>query len=387
MAFKIVGQLKDSIAGILTGTNLNNVTNLNGAIERAVRVMAQEVDVPESSDRQSLMLYNGVYDYPAPLSIFGGAINDLRPQGMGRTPLDVVYKNDITMFDTTKAFLPNGYQTTFEFRKGVGIMRVAQVKAQIKAEIDTMTDTTGWTASGDASGLTTDQTVYWKAPASLRFNLAASGSQGLLTKTLTSTDLSSYIGTGVIFLAIYTPNATALTSIAVRLGSDASNYIEITETEGFLGAWTANNWLLVALDTSVGTTTGVPDYTKVTYTRVAINYDGTAMPNFRVGDLFISLPSPHELLFQTASIFKVGETLSNTITDDNDEIILNDAAYTLLEYEGAQQVCFQMGGDLSSGSLATIKSILHGAGNDLGLYARYRADNPSQEVRLTGAWY
>lgn len=382
-----VGNLKDSVAGLLSGTDLDNVTNLEGAITRAVRTVIQQADVPDVMETQSLTLYDCVYNYPAPSNIFGGALVDIRPQTAVRDFTDYVYKKYITEFDRKKHMLPNGYSVAFEYSKGTGIMRVASPKPTPAVVLDQCTDTTGWTAGGDASGLAKDKTVYYDDPASLRFNLAASGGNGYIEKTITTQDLTEYEGVGVVFVACRIPSATAITSIGVRLGSSSANYFDVSDTAGFLGAWKTGEWTIIALDLSTASETGTVDIDDVDYVRVYVNYDGTALTNFYVGSVWVSLPSPHEVVYYSSAVFLSDGTLSKTITNDNDEIVFNDAAYTLLEYETALQVLLQNGGSITEGLGQTYHSKLHGSGNDLGLYSLYRADNPSQEVRTVGNWY
>lgn len=383
MAQKSVATLKDSVAGLLQGTNLNNVTALDKTIERAARVMAQHVDAPESSGRTNYMLYDGVFDYPAPDTIFGGALNDLRPQGVSRNPQDVVYKQPIELFDRTKHLLPNGYQVTFEHDKGTPIMRVAQNKARASIVIDSM-DTADWTAGGTASTPVEDETVYYEVPASLRFTLTGAGN-GYIEKTLTnSIDLTDYQGVGVQFLAIRTPSVTNLTSIELRLGSSNANYYAVTETDGFLGAWQVDDFLLVAFDLAGATTTGTPDIENIDYIRVTFAHTAT-ITNMRAGSLFIALPSPHELLFQSAAIFNEDGTLSNTIADDDTLIILRDAAYTLFENFVALEIAQSQGGTKASNVVDRFIDKLFN--KDRGLVMMYRADNPSEEIRTVGNYY
>ncbi len=328
-----VGQLKDSVSGLLQGITLDNVTNLDKALERAVRVLSHKVDIPEASAVQPITLYSGVIDYAAPTDIFGGAVNDFRPQGMSRSHLDYVYRQNIALFDRTKALIPNGYALTFEYDKGTPIVRITSPKPTPRAILDSMVNTTGWTAAGSASGLTDDQTVFYTSPASLRFTLTGSDT-GTLTKTINSLGLESYEDVCVGFLAIRTPSVDDLTNISLKVGSDSSNYDEVTETEGFLGAWVVDEWLLVAFDFSGSTPTGTPDWTDITYVQVSIAHTATIV-NFYVGGLWLSLPTPSELLYKTPAIFKASGSLSKTITDDDDEIILNDSAYVLYEYQCA----------------------------------------------------
>lgn len=384
MALKTVGALKDSLSGLLQGVNLDNITNLNGAIERAAKTIVLQADLPEATGRQAVTLYNGVYDYLSPTSIFGGYFIDLRPQGITRSNWNYSYKKPIEQFDRTKLLLNNGTHVTFENNMGVPIMRVVENVSRAKATLDSMTDTTGWTAT-TATSLAEDVAIYYQNPASLRFNLPALGSQGYIEKAISKIDMTDYESVGVIFLAVYLPSATAITSVGVRIGSDSSNYFTATNTAGILGAWKANEWTLIALDLASATETGTVDIQNVDYARVFVNYDGTALTNVRIGAFFISMPAPFELIYGTASIFKVSNTLSDTITDDNDELVLNDASYVLFEYECALTIAVQSGGTLASGLVQMYQKILYDP--NTGLYARYRANNPSQQVREVGNWY
>lgn len=376
-----VGQLKDSVSGLLSGMNLEqDVANLYKAFERAARVLITKADVPEATTKGAVTLYSGVTDYTAPSLIFGGSLIDFRPQGDSRSPIDYVYRKPVELFDRTKHLIPNGYAITFEHNKGTPILRVASPKPFAKTVLDTMNSTTGWTAAGSASSLLADETVYYNSPGSLRFTLTGS-STGTLTKAINSIDISSYEDVCVGFLAIRTPSITNLTSIALRVGSSDSAYDEVTATTGFLGAWVVDEWLLVAFDFSASTSTGTPDWNAIDYVQVRVAHTG-AITNFRVGGLWLSLPSPHEIHYQTAAIFLNDGALSKTITDDNDEIILNDSAYVLYEHECAVVIAEQS----SSGELDGVAS---GYKNKLKneLYPSYISDNPSGEIRQAGSYY
>lgn len=380
-----VAQLKYSASGILTGLNLNNVADLNGKVERAARTLVQKADIVEATGRQVVNVYDHVFDYLAPTTIFGGCVYDFRPQGISRTVNDYVYKEYISDFDRTKLFLPNGVGLTFEYNKGIGLMRVVSASSTERALLDPMSNTTGWTAAGSASGLTQDTIDYYEDPASLRFTLTGA-STGTLTKTISAGDLSSYSGVGVIFLAIKIPSsassASLLSSVSVKIGSSASAYTTVTSTTGYLGAWTVGEWLLVALDLATGSATGSPSYTSITYLQVSLTTTGT-ITNFRVGGVWASLANPYTLIFGSSAIFMAsGANPALTVTSDEDQILLNDAAYTLLQWEFAKELAIGQGGGLASGQIQMIQERL-----DKELYPQYRADNPSQEIRVIGSYY
>ena len=49
-----IAQLRDSVQGLLTGINLNNVVNLNICFERAARILVAKVPCPRFAQRPSL---------------------------------------------------------------------------------------------------------------------------------------------------------------------------------------------------------------------------------------------------------------------------------------------------------------------------------------------
>ncbi len=397
MALKTVADLKNSVAGLLSGIDLTNVDDLNGALERAASTMIQKADVPEASGIQNIILYSGVTDYLCDERIFGTAINDIRPQGISRNPNDFVLKLDQLDFDRTKNFwYPSGTQSTFQYQNGIPIIRIVAPFTTQQVRIDPMNSTTGWTASGTATNLMQDTTSFYQAPASLRFALATG--TGILTKTLTSPiSMSSYEDVGVAFLAIEIPpgaTATDLTSVSLKLGSDSGNYNSVSSTQGFLGAWVSGQFLLVAFDFSAASETGTPNWSAIQYIQVSL-LAGNTFVNFRVGDLFISLPSQAQILYQSAAIYlAVGSSqTTTTITDNTDTITLSDPAYNIYQFESAQAVLQNTGAGASDATTAKINQILHGvrARNgvmiEAGLYDLYRGDNPSQELRTVGTYY
>lgn len=394
MALHTVSQLKDSTAGILSGVDLNNVDDLFGCFERAASTLVQKADIPEASGIQNITLYSGVYDYSCSANVFGTAITDIRPQGISREPNNFAYKISQSDFDRQKQFgYPSGTISTFQYTNGVPTIRINAPFPKQKATIDTMSETTDWTAAGSASGLTRDPIDYYQSPASLRFTLTGS-STGTLTKILNSSlDLSDYEDVGVAFLAIEIPSgstASNLTSIQLKLGSDSTNYNNVTDTDGFLGAWTAGQWLLVAFDFSGASQTGTPDWNAIDYVQVSLAHTGT-FTNFRVGGLWMSYPTPAQILYQSAAIFvpSGSTTAATTITAVTDTITLTESAYNIYLQECALAVLQNTGASASDTTTIRINRLLNGDKDtgEIGLYARYRGDNPSEELRNFGSWY
>lgn len=380
-----VGELKDSLGSLLVGVTLDNVTDLNGSLERSARAMAQYIKVPEASGKSNYMIFDGVTDYIPPDTIFGGSVTDFRPIGQPRTYLDDVYKMYVKDFDISKGYFYDGVHLTFDPNNGQPIMRVESARAVARIIIDGMNDTSGWTAGGNASNLAKDTTVYYNQPAALRFTLAAAGSAGYIERTLANTlDLTDYEGVGSVFLAVDSPSASAITSWSIRLGSSPTSYFTVTNTEGFTGPFVADDYQIIQFDLANAIETGNVDIENVDYARITANYDGTAMTNVRVGAFFTSLPIPYQLTNASAAIFNKDGVLSNAITNDNTLIVLGDAGYTPYQYQCALDILLQNGGSIATGLAQNYSDKLFNPKD--GLYTLFRMDNPSNEIRTVGSY-
>ena len=386
MALKTVSAYKDSVAAILSGMNLSSVSDLNGTLERAARTLVQKADIPEASGIQNITLYSGVLDYECDTTIFGTAITDIRPQGMSRPSWDTTTKTTQQQFDRYKGYYPSGTTSTFEYLLGVPTIRINAPFPDQFATLDSMTVIGNWAVTGTASSLAVDTAVYYQSPSSLRYSVTSGA--GLLTETLSSTiDLSSYEDVGVAFVANFIPsNASAYTSMTLKIGSDSSNYNSVTATTPFIGSFTNNLWQLVAFDFSTASQTGTPDWENIDYIQLTDNVTGT-ITNIRKGALFISQPTPSQILFQSAAIFvPTGTTTAlTTITAGTDTVILNDPAYNLFLYEGALSILENTSGGMGDAMYERIDRKLND--KEKGLYAMFRGDNPSEELRQTSTYY
>jgi hypothetical protein len=390
--YHTISELESGVTGLLTGLNINNVQDPTDAFEGALATLLQTASIPEASTADIVTFYDGVYDYLAPVTIFGGALRDIRPLGISRGPQDFVYRKPIERFDRTKAYTPSGYDVTFEMVNGVGLMRVSDSKAIPKIILDPMNQTTGWTAAGTVSNLVADSSFFYESPASLRFTLTGAGT-GTLANTLTpSIDLTQYQGVGVVFLALEIP-AALLSSVQLQLGSSSLNYYQLSVTKGFLGSFVVGDFTMVAFDLSQATTVGSPVITAMNYINLSFTSTAT-MTNVRVGSLFISLPSPAKIFYETTAIFQdTNGDISNRISQNTDTILLNDAAYNLYKYECAMELGLRAGGTLENAAIAGLGEKLNGARSKTGavlkqgLYDLYRAANPAEEVRSIESYY
>lgn len=393
--FYQVSDLKQTIGGILAGLNVDNVKDFNGKLQRTAVTVLMKGDIPEMSDKFALDLYDGVFDYSPPPTLFGSLVQDVRPQGISRlSRFDIPYKKPLLDFDLMKQRLSNGAMIAFEQRGIQQVMRLAQTRAQPKVVLGSVAAIGNWVAGGAAASLAVDQTVYYEFPAALRFNLssAPSGGLGYIETTINAANLSAYQGVGVVFVAVRLPSAAAaaaVSSIGVHVGTNNANYWDVSATTGFLGAWSYGDFLLVALNLANASMTGWVATGAITYVRVYLNYTSAAqIPNVYVGGVWVSLPTPYEILFETPALFVPTGTTTRQkqVSLPSDMIVLGDAAYQLYAYECAREIALGKGGSIASGLIFGIDLILEGNAAKIGLYNKFRQDNPSQTLKQVGSW-
>src|SRR5690348_1761998 len=89
MSYSILN-LKQDLTGIIHGTSLNQIQNLNGVINRAARQVLMDVDPQETKRWTQFVtpIYDQVFDYAVPTDLKGNAIIDIFPQ-VERTLRDV----------------------------------------------------------------------------------------------------------------------------------------------------------------------------------------------------------------------------------------------------------------------------------------------------------
>ena len=393
MSTRTVADLKESVSAQLSGLDINQVDNVYPCFERAARVFMQRAKMPETQVKQTIVIYDGVTDYLADERMYAQGLIDIRPQGLIRERNDFVYLRNGDDFDRNKSWKDKGTKACFDYDNGTPIIRIQSSYTPVRLVIDPMNDSTTWTSGDSVSSLATDYTFYYQQPASIRFNLLAAGTDGYLEKTINPIDLTPFQGVGVVFLAIEIP-ALDFSSFELRIGSDSANYYKVTNTTGTLGP-VINQFMLVAFDLSLATIVGAPNIKSMSYLRVTLNYNGNAEANVRVGNLFMSLPTPVTVVYSAAALFlAVGQTaISNSITLDTDVIVLNDAAYTIFEMECAKAVLKQAGGAGADSGIAEINADLNSTYTRTGklmiegLYDQYKAENPSQTLRTTGSYY
>ncbi len=348
MANYSVLDAKQDLSAILHGTSLNKVQNIDGLFNRAARQLLQDLD-PQETLRftQTGAVFAQVYDYACPSDLKGTKIADISPQ-VNRLPSDIFLSKYNQAFDIGKNWSVQDMFTII-YDTGIRTMRMAFNNAPVPTVIDTISEITGnGTYSVDGVGaqsLSENNINFVYGGGSLQFNLVAGQATGYLqNSTLTPIDLSTQVNQGTEFVWVYLPTGADVTSVNLRWGSSSANYYSSTATLTQSGTAFENGWNLLSFPWATATSTGSPDASAISYTRLTFNYNSTLQTGVLVNYLTSQMGSILNLEYYSEDLFRdaVSGAFQATVTDDSNLINLGLESYNiylnLLAYLTAQQV-------------------------------------------------
>lgn len=298
-----------------------NSTNFMLYLNRANKYFMTGYKMPTSERQSDLLLFSKVYEYPLP-SDFVGILPPRKPYGN--------YSPDF-YHETPRSLVRSlsGRKTAIGFDRETSFLIVqdAEGGTQTIHDCSSLTDNGTWSVSGDGSSLALDEQIFTEGSSSLRFTVTGSGgTTTLVNSTLSTTvDLTDYLTQGYVFLDLQCPssNTTALTSVRIRLGSDDSNYYQITATTRYRGNTILGGWGLIGFNMADKTTTGTPDDDAIDYVQILITH-GTSGINgtYRLDNIFLALPTYYQLPYYSKSNIKSsGGTYQESITATSDEVL------------------------------------------------------------------
>ena len=192
MSYSVLN-LKQDPSGVIHGTTLNKVQNLDGNINRAARQLLEDVDPMETQriTQFATPIFENVYTYYLAPDVKGNKIIDIRPQ-VNRW-LSQIYNQDYSQqFDLSKT---NSLANQFHIQWNTGVRTIlvnsplenSGVVVNYASSVSTENGT--WTAGGDVTDLTTDNVNWIVGGGSLKFNLSGAGTTGYVeNSTMESVD-------------------------------------------------------------------------------------------------------------------------------------------------------------------------------------------------------
>lgn len=325
--------LKSELEGILHGTTLNKVTNIDRVINRAARQLLLDVDPQETIRMVQLdPIYDLVYNYPCPSDLKGVAVLDIRPQ-VQRTLRDRYNQTYSQSFDIEKGYT---LQPNFNVLFNTGL-KTLQINSPLLNtgvvinQADSLTSNGTWT--GDATNLSIDNVNYASSSGALTFDLPAQAATYVEVTAPTGVDLTDHLNQGTLFFWVYLPVAANFSSVSLRFGTDSANYYSsgnITTTQE--GTTFQNGWNLISTDWVDASTTGTPTVSNIAYVRVTYNTTGTANTGVKLNQIVSRMGEIVQVLYYSKFLFRdaVSGAFQETVTDDSNLINLDTESFNLL---------------------------------------------------------
>ncbi len=295
---QIVRDLQTKLHGRRLNLTTTDSTTGDSNLERdlinsAVRIAMSEVDF-RGNIRESVLtpnLMNNQYDYALPVDVKGDAIIDLRPQAT----------DSRGEFETYDLVPPEEFDRRKIVEKGIytimndDLTRILRVSANIDDEeltVSSLEDTAWGTFDTDAvndSDVKVDNDDFIEGNGSIRFQTDTGDSTdtavGIQNDSITRFNISSYLARGQAFVdAKLTVADTGIHQITLRLGSDSSNYYQISDSNqndcsAFVTGWNKVRW-----DFTNKTTTGTPTDTAIDYAAIFWSRDTTTTALLHLND-------------------------------------------------------------------------------------------------------
>jgi len=254
-----------------------------------------------------------------------------------------------------------------------------------KTVVNEVNALTGWSVSG-GSNLVLDEVNYITGNAAIRFDLSGAAAY-VENSTLTAVDLSDTTTQNSVFVWVYIPDASMVTSFNLQFGSSGSNYVNRTVTTPHAGTF-ADGWNLLRFDLDGATETGTVDYSAITFFRLTINNDGSGASNFRLDSIVAGIGSLYELVYYSDAIFVGADGTRKTVPDaETDTIALETDAYNIMVYECAYLLSQELQGTNGGFDESYFDKMLNGDGRRVGLYRRYHMSYPSQNKKARSSYY
>lgn len=347
-----ISDLGNELAAMGHGSTLNQVEDLFGMYNRAARRIMEDVDLQETRTVASFgKVYNSVWDYPVFTDMKGNSIADFYPQA-NRTSLDNYGDQYGKDFDLQKNYSVKP-DFSVKYNAGDRTLRVNAPNLPSGTQINSASNITGngiWVNSGGAGAPLNNSVFYTDGVnGSIQTNLAAGQATGALTNsTSQAVNLTNdFNNNSTLFFEVYLPNASAFTSIDLRVGSSSANYYhQDAVTTDFLGNAFVNGWNLIAVPFTTMTVVGVPVLTSITYLRVNFNYNSTQQVGTLINQFYSRVGVLFNCEYYSKYLFRDGTTgvFQEKVTDDSNVINLDTDGYNLMVFASGVEMVQQMQG-------------------------------------------
>lgn len=328
------------LAGISAATNPLVLINM------AVRKTLNKVDF-RSSKRKSTVapnLFNDIYQYSCPTDLKGQKVVGIQPQLPDRSRFSEYHLVPEENFDQLKQSRKNLISFTDRdmIRKMLASVSVNDLGFTV-SPLDALTGGGSWTAFGDATNITADSYDYVKGSGSIKADISSAGGTtfGIQASNIPTFDLTSYKSNGSAFVWARITSATNITNYKLRLGSDSSNYYEMTATTTNEGTAFVAGWNLLRFDFSGKSTTGTPDddagnYAVIYMTKSAGKISET---DYRFDHIIVKLGQINNLIYYSKYLWQDSSgTWKENATATTDYLNLDTEEFDIVTEAAIEEV-------------------------------------------------
>lgn len=256
------------------------------AVVGALQIWDQTHDWPWQIETQTIQYNPGIDTYKIPASWAYKAMVDVRPQKQPNNSQEFYFvsnnKFDSDNIHTYKFAVKNDAQGKYLRLDYTGYTQVINT-------LNSVAENGTWVGASAISNVAKDAYESFSQTASLKFDY--SGTSGTLTNsTMTTMDLSRYAQRSSIYFDIYLADVADFTSVTVKVGSSASDYITQAISTDYLGNSLKTGWNRLKMTWDGSTTVvGTLDAADITYAQFTITYSSNpSTVSNRIENLFVS---------------------------------------------------------------------------------------------------
>ena len=388
-------QLKASINARIHG-KIGAITNPNTLCDDVVNeVSGLYLRTAKRKAPLAPNLFNDIYQYAAPTDIDGGKLIGIQPQSMNRDRNNIWSLVTEEEFDIRKqtdynlvAFADHTYVRTLLISAFNSNLKELTI-AQLQALTGDATNGTSWSSIGQATNLQTDTYNFIKGSGSIEFDIQTGGSTaGIQLSNVNTFDLTQYISAGSIFTWAYINNASNITSITLQLGTNSSNYYQMTATTPNDGTTFVNGWNLVRFDMNNKTKIGSPVTITGNFVSLFFNLSSSTVTDtgYRFNWLNAKQGNISNLIYYSASPWENATTgaYSNFSGDDSDYIVCDQDEWNLFVEKGVEI----FGYAARETADAQVAALRYGdPAKKTGMSYDYKRNYPTESLMLTSTYY
>jgi len=316
------------------------------ALNNAVRKVGNVLDLRSSKRKSSIApnLFNDIYQYTCPTDLKGKKIIGIQPQKPERSRFNQYILVPEENFDQLKQTRSDILSFTDRdmVRKLLASVRVNDSGFTV-SPLDSLTGSGTWSLFGDGENLSVDSYNYVKGSGSIKWDISSAGgtTAGIQASDIPTFDLTNYASNGSAFVWTYITSATNITNYKLRLGSDSSNYYEMTATTTNEGTAFVAGYNLLRFDFSGKSTTGTVDLDACDYAAIYMTKDGakTSETDYRFDHIIVKLGQINNLIYYSKYLWQTnaGVWIENATTS-TDKLNVDTEEYDLIIEKAVEEV-------------------------------------------------